>query len=203
MKLLIDTDAFCKLGVAGLLTDAVLMVGVELQECGRLPALTYMLRRGSVRRHYGATACDALLPLADSIPVVDQPTEVWLDTLVKIEAVDPGEAQILAAAAEFGHMVLSGDKRALRAAKDVKGLAEALHGRVVVLEAALIELCNQLDLEDVRRHVERLRTLDTMIAACFPPGTSDPRDGLRSYYRSTARDVAPLVLWEPRQGGAE
>src|SRR5689334_22220285 len=101
MKLLVDTDAFCKLGVTALLLDLVQAVGVDLQDCSRLPALPHMLRRGSIRRRYGDVACEALLPLAESIPVIPQPSNVWLEQLVNIETVDPGEAQLLAVAAEY------------------------------------------------------------------------------------------------------
>lgn len=125
MKLLVDTDAFCKLGVAGLLRDAALMLGVELQECGRLPALPHMLRRGSLPRRYGARACEKLISIAQSMPVVPEPSTEWLDRITPIDVIDPGEARILAAAAEFTLAVVSGDKRALRAVKDAEGLAPA------------------------------------------------------------------------------
>ncbi len=36
MKLLFDTDAFCKLGIASLLEDVAHIFGATLQECGRL-----------------------------------------------------------------------------------------------------------------------------------------------------------------------
>jgi hypothetical protein len=73
MKLLVDTDAFCKLAVSGLLLDAVSLLGADLTECGRLPALPYMLRKGRLRRAFGPEACDALIPLTDKAPVVVQP----------------------------------------------------------------------------------------------------------------------------------
>ena len=50
---MIDTDAFCKLGTADLLTDAIGVLGVDIGECGRLAALPYMLRRGRLRRAFG------------------------------------------------------------------------------------------------------------------------------------------------------
>ena len=109
MKLLVDTDAFCKLAVTGLFHDAAGLLGVDLPECGRLPALPYMLQRGRLRRMFGPEACDALLLVTDTMPVVVQPCDAWLDKLTPIEAIDPGEAQIFAAAAESGLIVLSGD----------------------------------------------------------------------------------------------
>lgn len=201
MKLLVDTDAFCKLGVAGFLQDAVSIFRAELQECGRLPALPYMLRKGRLRERYGREACDTLIPLAEAMSVIRQPSNTWLDKLTHINAIDPGDAQIFAAAAESGLIVVSGDKRALRALKDVDDFADALSGRIVVLEAVLLALCDQLGDEEVRRHLAPLAALDTVVKVCFSDGNQDPREALFSYYRALVADVGPLVLWDPRAGG--
>jgi len=122
MKLLIDTDAFCKLQMAGLLGEAAGLLAAGLHECGRLPALPHMLRRGRLRKVFGTDVCDAMIPVADAVPVMHQPGDTWLDKLTPIQAIDPGEAQIFAAAAESDMIVVSGDKRAL---KSVDGIAEA------------------------------------------------------------------------------
>lgn len=50
MRLLLDTDAFCKLGAAGVFDDALSLLGLSVSDCGRLPALPYMLRKGSLRK---------------------------------------------------------------------------------------------------------------------------------------------------------
>ncbi len=73
MRLLVDTDAFCKLAVGGVLHDAIALLGADLSECGRLPALPHMLRRGGLRKKFGPKACDALLPVANEVPVAIQP----------------------------------------------------------------------------------------------------------------------------------
>jgi hypothetical protein len=202
MKLLVDSDAFCKLGAAGFLQEAARIFEADLRECGRLVALPHMLRKGRLRKLFGAEACDALICLAHAMPVLHQPSLTWLDKLTRIEAIDPGEAQIFAAAAECGITVISGDKRALRALKAVEAFAEALAGRIVVLEAALLALCEQLGPEEVRRRIAPVAASDKMVAVCFSPGERDPRGALLSYYKSFASDVEPLVLWDPKIGGA-
>jgi hypothetical protein len=201
MKLLVDTDAFCKLGVAGFLRDTASIFNVSLQECGRLPALPYMLRRGALRKLYGAQTCDALIPIADATPVMNHPSLTWLDKLTLIDAIDPGEAQIFAAAAESGMIVISGDKRSLRALKGVEAFADALAGRIVVIEAILLVLCDQLGQETVRRQVAPLVASDNVVRICFSDDNSDPREGLLSYYTALAADVEPLVLWNPQARG--
>lgn len=200
MKLLVDTDAFCKLGMTGLLQDAALTLGAELGDIRRLPALPHMLRRGSLRKRFGAEACDGLIAIAESMPIVAEPSVVWLEKFTAIDAIDPGEAQLFAVAAESGVMVLSGDKRALAALKAIAGVPAVLAGRIVVLEAVLLALCERLGADEVRRRVMVLARLDKVVGICFSAGNPDPQEALRSYYKSVAAEVEPLVLWDPVLG---
>lgn len=202
MRLLVDTDAFCKLAAGGVLDDALVLLGVTKSECGHLPALPYMLRRGQLPKTYGAEACDSMLRAADGFAVAPDAPPVWLDRLTPVPAIDPGEAQIFAAAAAGGFVVVSGDKRALRALKNVEGFAQALGGRIVVLEAILLALCDAMGTNEVRHRVQSVTQADTMVRVCFSPGNSNPANALLSYYEDLAREVSPLVLWDPRKGSA-
>jgi hypothetical protein len=202
LRLLVDTDAFCKLGVSGLLPEAVDLLGADLTGCGRLAALPYMLRRGRLRKAYGPEACDALVTIADTMPAAPLASDAWLEKLVPIQAIDPGEAQIFAASAEAGLFVVSGDKRALRELKRVVGFPEALAGRVVLLEAILLALSDRHGSELVRHRVEALHASDKMVEICFSDESRDPRAGLLSYYRSAVTELAPLILWDPQSEGA-
>ncbi|MFB3907060.1 MAG: hypothetical protein ACE15D_01525 [Candidatus Eisenbacteria bacterium] len=201
MLLLVDTDAFCKLGIAGLLGDVPGLFDLGFTDCRRLPALLYMLRRGRLPKLYGAEACEALLSAVERVAGLSPPSDAWLDRLAHIPAIDPGEALLFASAAESGHLVLSGDKRALEAVKDVPGFAEALSGRIVVLEAALLGLCERHGAEVIRGRVAPLLASDMMVEVCFSPGNPDPPGALLSYFTALAREVAPLALWDPRPGG--
>ena len=200
MKLLVDTDAFCKLGAAALLSEAALVFSARLPDCGRLPALPHMLRRGGLRRRFGERVCDALIPHADAIPTAPAASSVWLDKLIAVEGIDPGEAQLLALSAEHGLPLLSADKRALRAVKSIDILAAGLAGRAVVLEAILLALCERLGTSEVGRRLAAIRGQDTMVDICFSPTNADPREALRSYYKNLAAEVEPLVLWAPAIG---
>lgn len=201
MKLLFDTDAFCKLGTAAMLEEVASLFSTELTECGRLQALTHMLRRGKLRRSYGAETCDRLLPIASVIPPIQQPSDKWLDMLIPVQAIDPGEAQLFAVAAEDNITIVSGDKRALRALKDVEIIVNALSGRVVVLEALFLELCNHLGANELRRRISPLALLDKMLQVCCSTGNPDLEEGLRSYYQSLVDELKPLIIWSPRTGG--
>lgn len=202
MKLVFDTDAFCKLAVAELLEDAAQLLTASLPECRRLPALPHMLRKGRLAKKLGPDACAAMIPIAEAMPPLPVCTNPWLDKLALVEAIDPGEAQIFAlAAAEASLFVVSGDKRALRSLKAVEGITEVLAGRVVVLEAVLLGLCDRLGPNELRQRVAPLMTADRMVQICFSAAGAEPDDALSSYYRSLAEELRPLVLWDPRAGG--
>ncbi|TAM46037.1 MAG: hypothetical protein EPN55_06485 [Gammaproteobacteria bacterium] len=197
MSLLIDTDVFCVLAAGQLLDDTVGLLGSDLSECARLPALSHMLRKGKLRKKYGDRISDQLIPIADSIPVIDQPDALWLDRLTLVQNIDPGEAQLFALAAEKQLSVITGDKRALRALKGVPSFADALAGRIVVLEAILIALCARLGTTVVSARVQPLVTHDSMIRVSFSPSNPDPEDALLSYYQNLVTELNPLVLWHP------
>jgi len=200
MRLLLDTDAFCALAMGGLLYDAVDLLGTDLADCGRLPALPYMLRKGRLRRALGSNVCDTLIPITHQIPVMAMPSDAWLDRLRPIEAIDAGEALIFAAAAEHGMMMISGDKRALHALKDVTEFVGALAERIVVLEAILIALCDHMEPEKVRRKIQPLMAVNKVIRVCFSPGNANPHTALMSYYDALVAKLSPLVLWNPTKG---
>ena len=203
MTVLIDTDAFCKLGVAGLLEPSVAALGSELRECARLPSLPHMLRRGALPRIYGDEACDNLLSLIGSVPSIDSPAAHWLDHLVPVDAIDPGEAQVFAKAAETDALVLTGDKRALQALARVPVLPQALSGRIVVLEAILGVLCQTRGPEAIRAAVRPILHADTVIRMCFSGDNPSPAEGLASYFADLRRQVDPLELWTPTGGARE
>lgn len=200
MRLLIDTDAFYKLAVGNILDDAIGLFVTDLRCCGRLPALSYMLRKGRLRQKLGEQLCDHLIPMVESIPALPQPEAIWLDKLASVQAIDPGEAQIYALAAANETMVLSGDKRALRALKDIPEYVGALSGRIVVLEAVLIALCDGLGAAEVERRIQPLVAHDKMVQICFSSENFSPREALDSYYRSLSAELEPLVLWNPCLG---
>jgi hypothetical protein len=196
MKLLIDTDAFCKLGMAGLLDPAIEALGAA-GGCGRLPALPHMLRRGRLPRTYGADVCERLLREAEKLPSHHDPDAHWLDELTGRREIDPGEVALFAAGATTGSLVLTGDRRAVRALAAVDSLHTALAERVVMLEAMLIRLCDDLGVDEVRRCLEVVRRHDRIISICFSAENPDSRLALHSYHQDFAEEVHPLKLWEP------
>lgn len=202
MRLLVDTDAFCRLAASGLLGAAADLFGASVGECGRLPALPHMLRRGKLREEIGASICDDLVGLANDMKPCGSPGAAWLDRLTGVESIDPGEAILLATAAEAELPVVMNDKRALRALRSVEGFLTPLSGRVVVLEAILIALCRRLGVAEVRHRIQPIAAMDRMVQVCFSPENSDPVAALQSYYEHLSGEVAPLVLWHPASEAA-
>jgi hypothetical protein len=92
------------------------------------------------------------------------------------------------------------DKRALLALRSIEGFPAALSGRIVVLEAILIALCDRLGVEELRRRLQPMMSADQMVQVCFSAENPDPKVALLSYYEHVSADVVPLVLWHP---GAE
>ena len=197
MQILIDTDAFCKLGISGLLDDSVKLLGASLAECGRLPALPYMLRKGRLRRRYGPENCNALIAIAVEMPSFGPRDHSLLTGLVSLPDIDPGEAQLLSAVADTDLRLITGDKRSLRALSNLTGLTASFTGRIVVLESILMALCERLGQEEVREHVEGLGLFDKIIGICFEELNSDPVACLLSYFQSFSNEVRPLTLWHP------
>jgi len=95
-RLLVDSDIFCKLGMAGLLGAAFSILGVTAAEAACLPALQHMLRRGKLRKTFGDANCDGLIPEATAMAKAMDASSEWLDRLVGIDRIDIGEAQLFA-----------------------------------------------------------------------------------------------------------
>ena len=196
MKLLGDSDAFCKLEGAGLLDHVAGLLGASRSECGRLPALPYMLRRGRLAQRLGAAA-PALAAAAAALPTFEDPAPHRQEPLKAIDGIDAGEALLFAAAAERGLPLITGDKRALRALKHAPSVVAALCGRVVTVEAALLALCHELGDEPVRAAVSTSRAVDKVMTVCFSSGVAAPRALLATYQAGIETEVAPLRLWSP------
>ena len=197
MKLFVDTDAFCKLGIAGLLPEAAALFGATLSESGRLPAVPYMLRKGRLFNRYGPDACSALVAQAQEMPVCPELPSASLEPFASNTAIDPGEVQLFAAAAQFNVVTISGDKRAIRSLKHATAVHHGLTGRIAALDGVLLALCGQLGPDALRRQVAPLSLYDRTVAVCFSPGSSDPGEGLRSYHDDLVADLHPFLLWNP------
>lgn len=200
-QLLIDSDAFCKLAAANLLDEALALLGVTKARCARLPALPPMLRRGRLRNTLGDDIANRLHPIAESIAPIDEPSAEWLDGLSENSAIDVGEAQIYALAAERGLRVLTGDKRAVVEVSKLPKFRPKLDRRVVTLEAVLLGLTDTMSKADLRARGSTLAQHDKMARAVFGSAGSPLDQGLASYLGDLERTTDPMRLWRPGDGG--
>jgi hypothetical protein len=201
--LLIDSDAFCKLAIANLLDEALELLGVTKAQCERLPTLPPTLRRGRLRRELGDSIADGLIPVADSIDPMDEPSEDWLNALAGNSAIDVGEAQIYALAAEHGCRVLTGDKRAMAEISKLDRFRIKLDGQIVSIEAVLLGLVELMSETELRARGRLLAEYDKMARSVFSSNESPLVEGLESYLGSLEREVRPMKLWRPRGQGQE
>jgi hypothetical protein len=202
-QLLIDSDAFCKLAAANLLDDALALLGLTSAQCARLPSLPHMLRRGRLRKTLGDTVANALDPIAQSITAMDEPSEAWLEPLVENPAIDVGEAQIYALAAEHELLALTGDRRSVVEVSKVPQVRQRLDGRVVTLEAVLLGLAGTMAEADLRSGGSLLAQYDSMARAVFKSPRSSLKEGLESYLGDLQREAGSMALWRPGNGGRE
>lgn len=147
---------------------------------------------------YGQDICDGLLTVAMDMPVIESLSDSYLDLLIDIPDIDPGEAQLFAKAADTDLYLITGDKRSLRALKNVERMSDALSGRIVVLESMLLELCETMGLEEIRQRIQGLRQFDNAVRVCFSEYSDNPVVCLKSYFHRLAEEVSPLTLWQPR-----
>jgi hypothetical protein len=156
-----------------------------------------MLRRGKLRKRYGDAESDRLCALAEGIAIVPEASPSWLDVFAGVPEIDPGEAQIYALAAERGLMVLTGDKRALRALASVTDVHSKLGGKIVTIEAALLGLVGKLPESELRTRGKTLASHDEMAKAVFKSEASSLGEALDSYLRHVETETKPLKLWRP------
>lgn len=199
MAVLFDTDAFCKLGAASLLEAVAERLGSPLADCARLPALPHQLQRGGIRKRYGDVICEGLKPTASALAVIPAPSSRTLELFRNIPNIDPGEAQLLALCIERGDILVTSDKRALRAVAAVPELAARLAGKVVVLEAILLELCSINGEAHVRTCCAPAVGFDAMFAVCFSSGNLDVVGSLRTYLDESRLAFAPIELWDGKE----
>lgn len=140
---------------------------------------------------------EVLIAAAVSFPTMPEPSAEWLDKMATAIAIDPGEAQIYALAAEHGALVLTGDKRALKAVSLLPELYTKLDGNIVTMEAVLLGLIVQMTDADLRARGKVLGTYDQMAKAVFASSNSALDNALGSYFVSLEAESAPLKLWRP------
>lgn len=205
MKLAIDNDFFCKTALLGLADRILSTFETSAADCVLLPSLAPQLRsRKRSSKVFRAYESDAEVLLTETARFGEMDARAvdsqWLDKLTSVDGIDPGEAQLLAYVASTNAVLLAThDKVCLRAIPEVEGLVDAMAGRVVIVETALLHLCETQGFAEVHEHVQQhlARTKDTAIRSCFGGRVESVRDGLNSYIDAIQRETSPKIFWTP------
>lgn len=195
MRVLLDTDMFCKLAAVDLLVPSLEVVGSSLSDCSVLPSLPSKLLRGKLVVDLGLTECQRLLPLARQLRAIPDGDPARLDQFLAWGIkLDPGEAQIFAVgSADQTSLVFTGDKRAMAEAGRVPELVQLLGSRVVSLEAAIIALIQDRGVDHVVAKLTSKGQTDMMLRVCC--ASCDPLDCFRRYLTEIHMRVGSGLLW--------
>lgn len=200
MRLGIDNDFFCKLGCSGALDAFLALLSLDDASCFVLASLVAQLKsgRGKLFKKYAAVAKQLLLK-AETLGRVPEPKPTTADQFLSLEGVDPGEAQLLGFALENADVTLAtGDKRCIRALKDVPAVTAQLRGRIICVERAFRLLCERHSVEATRSLASPCSAFDIAISNCFSPAADGQvLFGLDSELGHLAKNTEPSILWVP------
>jgi hypothetical protein len=206
--LIIDTDLFVLLAAAGLVGRVAELLGFNVADVRRLPALPYQLRKGkNFKKKYSEDVLDAAVEQAGSIaPVTERPlNDALFQRLIDTDNIDSGEAEVIAVAVERGHIYLaSGDKRWMRALVAAPNLADvraALAGRVICTEIVLRLLVESDGVAAVASAFAAVREGNQTLRVVFSEAAATDQvqclSYIRSYYTDLVRDVGDGFFFDP------
>lgn len=197
-RLLIDTDAYVRLGYGDCLKELCGRLGASWEDCRHLPALPHQLSRGALARKLGPERAATLRSKLAGLRPLATVAGAAADDLAPINDMDAGEVQLFAAAAADPEcLVVTNDKRAIHALSQAPHVAASLAGRVVLTGPALIELLDAMGVDWVRNQLAGIQDIDTALVVCFSPGNPSPGESLSNYLQGDLKTMPPRVLWLP------
>lgn len=154
MAVLLDNDVVLKLAQLDLLADGCKLLTRNYGQLYVLDTLVYQLRGKAAIRRYGTEAIARVQNCIDEgsfllfSEVITDPRLITLQN--DFENLDEGEMRLVQGLLNHHDLLLSGDKRFLKAIADTGFIEEAsLKNRFVCLEQVICFLINELTLEHV------------------------------------------------------
>lgn len=198
--LLVDTDMLVLLIASGYLDQVAESLGFARDDIRCLPAAIHQVRRSaSFRDTYGTDVLQRTVPQIEAVRVIETAKDSALLEQLN-DCVDPGEAILIAAALEHdGSLLMSGDKRAVRAlaARGPPACIETLRDRVVTLEAVLWLLLKKHAVSEVRNSFDCViqhRTLRIVLSDSAVADGAECRSAVRSYFNELCREAKGLLF---------
>ncbi len=197
-RLLMDNDALLKAAHWDLLDVVPTMVGGTWADTACLPTFPPRVHRAEAKLFADVSVARALeVRLAMTVQLPD-PDVTVLSALQGESGIDAGELLLFGAlAATPGAVLLTGDKRALRAVA-LTGTLPRYQSRVVCVEQLLSQALDQLGAQTLQARVRRWTPRDQTALAIFgrqgDKSEADLREGLRSYLHSLDGETSGLLV---------
>jgi hypothetical protein len=201
VNFLVDNDIAIKLAQFDLLNETCSMFGLTPSNTLRLASLRFVgLRRLAKQRLLAETRSEISLRIvgfcAQFPPISEPPDHRVLDQLSS-PGIDPGEALLLAGAlSDPGAVVLTGDRRCVRALVQEPGtaaVAQLLLGRIEILESVFLRLIDRLGYGVVRDRTLGAPSTDGMLDLAFRTQEADPEAHAREALRSAEAQIETIL----------
>lgn len=201
---LMDNDAALKLARYDLLDSALSTLKCAPTDVRVLHTARYTLlpTKAPLRYCKDPASADRLSAFLKQAQTADQAAvnSEWLDVLLAIPGIDPGEAILFAyGAGEPEAVIVTGDKRAIRAlcaAPEATEVAAALAGRVLCIETLFAGLVGQ-DFAATQTRVRKNGEVDKALTAIFgvaaPATRASVLEGLDSYQNALRAQTGAVL----------
>ena len=204
MICLADNDIIHKLAACDLLDDALAALSLARTDVYVLPTAKYKFRitqRSSAQgeRRYGTEVFVRIRDFLASVREIDVPglpTELQL--LAGVDGIDPGEAVLFSATAQFNQYLLAtGDKSSLRALASTpvcRPIAQHLCGHVICLEQIVKRVIQHCGFSYVKDKVTPARACDTALRVAFGSGSDATEPSVLAVLDSYINELRSLSI---------
>ena len=195
MRLLLDTDALCLLFGLDLFEEALSILQVTEEQVAVLQPAASMIRKHKKIRAAWPNA-DQVADRVASLKVLHEPAPDHLvDALTNIQGIDVGENLLFATLAGDNSLLLTGDKKAMKAlANRVPGVAKMCAGRIVCVPQLIDLLVRELGLPAVQGAFLRSGSKDMTLLAVLGSRGDAPQQSFDEGIAQYRRDVESLGL---------
>lgn len=199
-QLLADNDVLLKAAHWGMLDYITTCTGIDWQATSALESLRFRTYRKDPKLFHHPDIAEALKARLDLMVPMSAPDASVVARLQGIVDLDAGEIALIAAACACEEaLVMTGDKRALRALSQpgLEDINERLQGRVVCLEHLLRHVLDQVGADRLVEMISPYPGLDTAVRCVLPSGgrasEGEIREGLGSYLRDLERETRGMI----------
>jgi hypothetical protein len=201
---LADNDIIHKLAACDLLDDVLAALSLTRIDVYVLPTAKYKFRITPRRaahgeRLYGAEVFARIRDFLPSVREINVPgLSEELQLLASVDGIDPGEAVLFAATAQFDQYLLAtGDKnsfRALASTSVCRPIAQRLCGHVICFEQIVKRVIQHCGFSYVQDKVIPARACDTALRVAFALGSDATEASVLSILDSYINELHSLSI---------